>query len=146
MNATESSQIGYLEYWTKLLLVQAYSATWTTMSLYFADPESSLSSEQKIPVQVVRASVSRWRMWLWLGLNALVTLSGLILMSWQATCKRKPVVDPVLAAVMLDPQKLLEEDRTGLCDATRLAIVDKGVGILKIRRFGDGRKEAHFIG
>lgn len=145
MNATETSQFGNIDQWTQALLVDAYSATWTVMSQNFADPSLSLSSQQNAPVQVVRASILRWRMWLWLGLNGLVTVSGLVLIALQANCKRKPVVDTVLAAVMLDPQMVLKEDRTGLCNASRLAGVDESVGVLKLARFEDGSGEGHFL-
>ncbi|KAK0726162.1 hypothetical protein B0H67DRAFT_551532 [Lasiosphaeris hirsuta] len=146
MNVTEGSQFGRLEQWTQQLLKQAYFATWTVMSIYCTDPEkATLSSSKTTPFQIVQASVSAQRMWLWLALNALVTLSGLMLLCWQSSCKRKPVVDVVLAAVMLDPRELLDEDKTGLCNASRLTSADDAVAILRLRRAMDERENSHFV-
>lgn len=153
MNVAETSQVGRLEQWTQQLLKQAYFATWNVMSIYFADPQDydsdvpdSLSSSTTVPVQTVLASVPKERMWLWLELNVLVTLSGRMLLAWQtACCERKPVVDPVLAAVMLDPRRLLQGDNTGLCNALRLTRADEeAVGVLRLRR-ARNREGAHFL-
>ncbi|KAK0623834.1 hypothetical protein B0T14DRAFT_565153 [Immersiella caudata] len=151
MSVTSSSQLGKLPQWTQRLLQQAYFATWTEMSIYFADPPDfdsdvpePLSSGTTVPIQVVLASINRDRMWLWLGLNVLVTVSGVLLLAWQTGgCEAKVVIDPVLVAVMLDSQRLLDGDDTGLCNASRLADADEELGVLRLRRIGGG-KGGHF--
>lgn len=46
---------------------------------------------------------------------------------------------------MLDPCKLLEEDDTGLRNASRLAKVDKAVGVLRLSQLVDGSEDTHFL-
>jgi len=155
MNVTGISQVRQLEQWTRRLLKQAYFATWTAMSIEFSSlaydrtdgesKEGPLSSSIKVPVQMVKASVYVRRIWLWLALNGLVTMSGLFLLIWQSACERKPVVDPVLSAVMLDPRKLLDKDSTWLCDASRLTSVDGELGLLRWRRADSKDGEGHFL-
>ncbi|KAK5655240.1 hypothetical protein OQA88_5807 [Cercophora sp. LCS_1] len=151
MSVTSSSQRGKLSQWTQQLLQQAYFATWTEMSIYFADPPdfdgdvpASLSSGTTVPIEVVLASINRGRMWLWLGLNVLATVSGVLLLACQMVgCEGKAAVDPVLVAVMLDSRGLLDGDDTGLCNASRLVEADEELGMLRLRRVGDG-KGGHF--
>lgn len=111
MNSSSVNQMGRQEAYVKTILTQSYFGIWTSMAEYFRSNErSGAVTHAAIPTPVVRAQVTVWRMWLWLGLNLLVTISGTILYILQICCGTKPTSDTVLTALMLDPSRILERD------------------------------------
>jgi hypothetical protein len=51
----------------------------------------------------LKASVSRWRVYLWLAVNSLLTCSGIALLVIQSRCSRAPVIDTPAAAITTVP-------------------------------------------
>ncbi|KAH6673266.1 hypothetical protein B0J14DRAFT_639209 [Halenospora varia] len=135
MNSTQTSQLGQLDTWTQSLLINAYSATWTSFNVYFGSGDTALEADISIPVIGVRANVNSRRVWFWFCCNGLVTVSGLCLMWVRIGCERKVIVDPVLTAVLLDASGVIERDINGLCNASRLGKEDENLGALRLRQF-----------
>lgn len=130
----ETFQHGKLELQLRNSLTQAYQATWSHLTEVLAN--SSLIETQAMEPHptLLRAQVSSWRMFTWLGINALFLLSGLLLLVLQSTCEGKTVNDPVVAALMLDSSGVIESDVTGLCNATDLG-QSKGDADAKLKLF-----------
>lgn len=105
-----------LENHTRSLLTAAYIGSWSTLTDSFGRGSDvpPLTTQGTKSELVLQAAISTWRMCVFLGLNALVTLCGIVLIILQSGCERKPVVDTVLAAIMLDSSDLLKGDRNGL--------------------------------
>ncbi|KAF2138626.1 uncharacterized protein K452DRAFT_338756 [Aplosporella prunicola CBS 121167] len=74
----------------------------------------------KEPVQANEARIEFWRVYTWLALNVLVAFSGIIVCILQKKCSRQVVREPVLAALMLDPTPIFENEQSGLCDTDNL--------------------------
>jgi hypothetical protein len=99
-NITRSSQINRLDNYTISLLARAYQGSWNALNDVVSNATVTMTVTE--PFEAVRASISKPRMYAWAAVNLLLTLSGTILVITQAQCKRKPVVDAVLAAIMMD--------------------------------------------
>ncbi len=104
-----------LDAYTRGMLSVAYQASWNSLSNEFqtGDPTETAVAAT-IPVLV--AHVARWRMLTWLGLNALLTISGILLAVLQSTCSGKTVRDPAMTALLLDSKAVLDSDADGLCN------------------------------
>ena len=90
------------------LLIRSYAASWTYIRR--ATPSnSSAFTDIQIVVPTSRPNVLRWRAWLWLWLNLLFTLSGLLFLFVQ------------------------KRDRA-LCNFSTLAEDDEGIGHLRFTR------------
>lgn len=106
----------------------AYQASWNSLSNMWQ--ASLLPTKISTPYSVLIARVTTWRVCAWLGLNLVLTISGLLLAVLQKNCQNKTVRDPALAALMLDTSALLSQDSTGLCNAVALR---KGDNALRLR-------------
>jgi hypothetical protein len=133
-NITRSSQINRLDNYTVSLLARAYQGSWNALNDVVSNATVTVTVTE--PVEAVRAFISKPRMYAWTAVNLLLTLSGTILVITQAQCKRKPVVDAVLAAIMMDTSVVRSNDSTGLCNAVKLQDSDKSVGKLRLQRSG----------
>ncbi|KAK1973990.1 hypothetical protein LZ30DRAFT_741824, partial [Colletotrichum cereale] len=119
---------GQLEKYLRDSLAQAYQGTWSAFTEYlvkqeWAPGDSNVTTKAWEPVHLLQAQVSSLRMILWMGLNLLLVLSGVLLIAVQTTTEGKTVNSPTVAAIMLDSSKAIRADRSGLCNA-----VDTGDG------------------
>lgn len=73
------------------LITTAYQGAWSTLTSYFGDKDLNYTAARQIPVIV--AQVSKPRVVVWLLLNVLLTISGVLLCMMQYTCNRPPLVD-----------------------------------------------------
>ena len=131
MNASASDPSGRLEDFTKSVVARGYQASWNALN----DKAGTLAriATQK-PHTAVRASVLKSRMYMWAGINLLLSLSGGLLIFVQRQCIRKPVVDTNIAAIMMDSSPLLEQDVNGLCNAVMLGKKDNRLKMLRLRK------------
>lgn len=84
------------------------------------------------PYVLLEARVQAYRVYLWLGLNVLLVVSGLLLFALQKSCQIKTVNDPGFASMMMDSLEVITVDKTGLCNATD---VGSGHGNAHVRVF-----------
>jgi hypothetical protein len=148
MSFSSASLLINMDFYVRRILVQAYCGSWSSMSDYFA-PEVPVraSTNMILPVNVVEAHVEAWRIWLWLGLNCLMPISGIVLWVVQRCSLNKPTSDPVLTAIMMDASRLLEKDTSGLCNAVTLSKLETSPAngaLLRLRR-PQGRDFFHFV-
>ncbi|KAJ4303691.1 hypothetical protein N0V90_002592 [Kalmusia sp. IMI 367209] len=113
------------------MLTVAYQASWNSLANYWATggivPATTVLRR---PVPVLVASISTWRAWTWLGVNALLTVSSILLAVLQSQSQAKTVRDPVISALLLDTSHIIQHDRRGLCNAVD---ADKTDGQLRLR-------------
>ena len=133
MNTTSAPTYDNADHYLRGTVALAYQASWNSLTDLFSDSGAEHSSTGvSVPRAVIRASVSRSRMVAWLGLNLLLTVSGLILMWLQSRCSGKTVRDFTLAAILMDPQEILRQDESGLCNAVSISKADRSLGALRL--------------
>ncbi|KAK1758147.1 hypothetical protein QBC47DRAFT_295083 [Echria macrotheca] len=140
---------GGLETTLRNSLVQAYQGTWSALTESFtASPDQRLQTPVWTPHTLLKAQIAKWRVVVWMGLNLLLGLSGLLLFIIQSTCEGKTVNDPVVTAMMLDSSEVIDVDKTGLCNATDVGRGHGNAGmrmLLRVRsRSGSARGEDYF--
>jgi hypothetical protein len=118
--------------YTIRVLPRAYGAAWTALTDMFA-PSAMLKTDVMIPVLMSRAQVSHWRVYVWLALNLLLTLSGLLFIFVQRRGQKPLVVDVAIAALLLDTSRVLANDQHGLCDLSQLTEEDSKIGPLRLQ-------------
>ncbi|KAJ9661528.1 hypothetical protein H2198_001908 [Neophaeococcomyces mojaviensis] len=89
------------------MIATAYQAGWNSLSNTFSQDVMD-STDVSVPVSVLRADITSWRIWLWFGLNASLTMSGLLFGVLQWHSRTDAVAKPALAALLIDPQAIVE--------------------------------------
>jgi hypothetical protein len=127
------------------LLIRSYAASWTHVRK--ATDVLPLSSEVQIAIPTSHAKVLWWRVWVWLSLNLLFTLSGLLFLVVQSLSGQKLVTSPQLAALLLDTSEVLHKKNRAFCDFSALTKDDKGLGYLHFTRNWDqgGHRQVGFV-
>ncbi|KAH0444687.1 hypothetical protein CcaCcLH18_00345 [Colletotrichum camelliae] len=126
---------GRLEQSLRDSLVQTYQGTWSAMTEYFKTdnmPHGKLKTTGWEPVQALQAQVSSFRILLWLGMSMLLVLSGILVLVLDSYSEGKMVINPVIAAIMLDSSEVIAADDTGLCNAVDIG-KDHGNTGLRLR-------------
>lgn len=100
-------------------LATAYQASWNSLANRFAQ-DSMDSTELSVPVEVLRALITSWRIWLWLGLNACLTVSALILACLQQHLRADVMRYPALTALLVDSRSVFEQRTEGFSDVGSL--------------------------
>jgi len=118
--------------YTIRVLPRAYGAAWTALTDTFA-PSEMLKTDVMIPVLMSRAQVFHWRVYVWLALNILLTLSGVLFIFAQRRGEKPLVVDVAIAALLLDTSRVLANDQQGLCDLSQLTEEDAKIGPLRLQ-------------
>jgi hypothetical protein len=115
---------GYL----KGMLTVAYHATRSALVHQIADSKTTISATPSEPI--VRASVNRGRLYGWLGLNACLTLSAMLLWTVQSVTAKssKTVRDPTLVALTTNMDAVCHYNGDGLCNAVALQRGDNKLG------------------
>jgi hypothetical protein len=133
MNTTSAPTYNNIEYYLRGTIALAYQASWNSLTDLFSDDgESNSTTGSSVPQDVIRASVLASRMYAWFGLNLLLTAAGLILMWLQSRCNGKTVRDFTLAAILMDPQEILRQDESGICNAVTISKQDRSLGAFKL--------------
>ncbi|KAF9630936.1 hypothetical protein BFW01_g1807 [Lasiodiplodia theobromae] len=114
------------------ILNVAYQGAWSATAYFTNNGPDTLTTVAYERIQAVRAEVTAWRVWLWLVLNGVLTLTGLVVYYLQSRVVRPVVQDPVLTAVMMDPSNILKHDRDGICDIDNIGGSDKHDRLLSL--------------
>lgn len=116
-----------LDNYSRGMLTVAYQASWNSLANYWSRGEdiTAPTTTLRRPVAVLVASVSKWRVWTWLVVNALLTVSGVLVAVLQSSSLAKTVRDPVVLALMVDNSHVLARDTSGLCNAQRIDKMDE---------------------
>ncbi|CVL06973.1 uncharacterized protein FMAN_12060 [Fusarium mangiferae] len=133
---------GELEVYLRNSLIQAYQGAWSALTDYFSDPDSPAQVDIWQPSSLLKVRVSVWRMYTWLGINALLVVSGVLLLALQSRCRVKTVNDPVVASLMIDSSAVINSDKTGLCNATDIG---SGFGNARLEVFLKVNSISHLV-
>jgi hypothetical protein len=134
-----SSLLGFVSVYTDIaalcyvssLLTWAYHASWSAMPLHLGSAsELSLITPME---SVVLTSVSRPRLYGWLGINVALTLAATVIgvVSHIAAKKMKTVRNTTLAALRMDVFKITRRKGSGPCNAASLNKGDSALGRMK---------------
>lgn len=126
-----------LDNYTKGMLLVAYQACWNALANNWSNDSTYLQTELSLPYPALTASVNARRVWIWLLLNCLLTISGLILAILQASTRAKTVRNPELSALLLDTKQIIDKGSPGLCNAVKIAKEDQHL-VLRLRCSEDG--------
>lgn len=121
-----------LDNYTKWMLLLAYQACRNTLANVWSNDTASCQTELSLPYPALTASVNIRGVWIWLLLNCLLTISGLILAYLPTSTRAKTVRNPVLSAFLLDTKKTIDKGSPGLCDAVKIAKEDRYL-IMRLR-------------
>jgi len=95
-----------ITYYATEVLSRAYQSIWGALTEEFHADNVSLSTNVHIVVNdSVQAQVTFWRVWLWLGLNVMLTLSGLLWFLYGSS-ELGMVFDAESTALLLDPTSI----------------------------------------
>jgi hypothetical protein len=97
LNISHTNGWNAIDTYTHNLVVQSYQATWSRLAEYLAQGDG-VSNTIHEPKEAVRARVSTLRIYVWIGLNMLLTVSGIVLWIVQTQCKHKVILDPTLSS------------------------------------------------
>src|SRR6266568_1216861 len=78
------------------------------------------SRRRQVAVSTSKAKVSSGRVLLWLLLNLIFTVSGLLFLFLQTRCSQPVIVDASMAALPLDTSDVLHMRNRALCNFSRL--------------------------
>jgi len=120
------------------ILPRSYRAAWTALSDNLTT-NTTLTTSVTVPVPVLIAHVQLWRVYLWVVLNLMLTLSGILLLFVQYLCVNRLVVDTGIAVLLLDTQREEEKNPRGLSSFSKLTDEDSQIGLLRLRNEG-GKK------
>jgi hypothetical protein len=135
MNTTQLNSYHNIENYTANLLTYSYQGAWDMLQRTFDSTNTNLTAIPREPR--VQASVVYSRVYGWLFLSWLFTLSSLPLRWLTGQCKRSAVIDGQTAMLMTDPSEVLKEHG----DLTNLVSVTKNEGkiMLKLEESSAGR-------
>jgi hypothetical protein len=110
------------------MLTVAYHATRSALVEQATDSTTTITAIPSEPI--VRALVNRRRLYVWLALNATLTLAALLLWVVQSTTTKtsKTVRDPTLVALTTNMDAVCHKNGDGLCNAVALSGGDKKLG------------------
>ena len=123
------------------LLTRSYAAAWTFLMNEYVDKypgRETVETEVQVAVSTSKANVSLGRVLLWLLLNLMFTLSGLLFLFLQTRCSQPVIVDASMAALLLDTSDVLHVRNRALCNFSRLVKDDKDIGYLELRQAREG--------
>ena len=127
MNTTQLNSYHNIENYTANLLKYSYQGAWDMLQRSFDSTNTNMTAIPREPR--VQASVVCSRVYGWLFISWLFTLSGLPLLWLMRQCKRSAVIDGQTAMLMTDPGEVLREHG----DLTNLASVTKSEGQIRLK-------------
>ncbi len=121
------------------VLNRAFNGAWSALnSLNDTYDPTYPATPVSLPHQVSEASVHVDRVYAWMGVNLLITISGFVLWLAQRKCQRPAVNSGVMAALLMDTRDILL-DVDDLRDLVKLTHQhSKEVGPLRLRRTEGG--------
>jgi len=128
------------------LLTRSYGASWASLQYALSGSSAFLETDVQIAVPTSRANVLWWRAFLWLTLNLMFTLSGLIFFVIQWTCDQPLIGNPALAALLLDTTEVQHKRDRAFCNFSTLVGDDKDIGYVYLKNTkGGGHKRAEIL-
>lgn len=130
LNFTMPWMHGTIDDYTGSILRLAYHATWSAITERLGN-ETQITTAN-LAESVVRASVNRNRLYIWLGLSAAVSMSAILVALGQNFSTKKTIRDSTLALLTLDLTEVTHSGRaSGLCNAVTLNKKDRKLPRLK---------------
>jgi hypothetical protein len=126
---------GNLDGYVTGMLTLAYHATWSTMPLHLDRHNETIAITPMDPV--VRASVKRSRIYIWLAMNATLTIAAVLIGIAQCFSSTKVVRNTTLAALTLDVSEVTHETHNGFCNAVAMNKDDKSLGRMKWKEYNE---------
>ncbi|KAF8245488.1 hypothetical protein K440DRAFT_634182 [Wilcoxina mikolae CBS 423.85] len=109
--------------YTKSVIQYSYSATWDAMDQKFSPADGGIPTRQQVTILI--ATVKEARVYAWLGINLLFTISGLLQWMLQIRCKRPVVIDTAAVAITTDASLLYEKSKGEALEWRKLCYVTK---------------------
>lgn len=78
----------------------------------------------KLPFPVPKPDIVTWRVWTWLALKCLLTMSSLIVITLQWKTAAQTVCNLEISTLLLDTRHFLNKTAPGLCNAVKLCKLD----------------------
>jgi hypothetical protein len=91
--------------YTKYTIQVAYTAAWEVLDQDLGEPR--LEVGKKRPETILRASIKKERVYVWLALNVLFTTAGVLHIILQQRNSRPVVIDTAAVAITTDASRLL---------------------------------------
>lgn len=108
-----------LETYVTGMLTMGYQASWSTLMRRLGNYTEPISFKESEPAVFV--SVDRQKVYIWLSMNATLTLAAVIVYGASLKAKTKTVRDTTLAPLTMDLSNILHKPETsGLCTAVSL--------------------------
>lgn len=130
LNITQPWMHDNLNNYTTGILTLAYHAAWSSLMKRLgnaSEPTTTRAAES-----VVRATVDRTRICIWLAMSAMLTVSALLVAVAQNVSTTKTVRDTTLAALAMDLTEVTHSGHaSGLCSAVTLSKEDHQLPRLK---------------
>lgn len=137
MNFTQMPTWQNRDGYVKSLVRYTYHTTWNSMQTKYSNESSECQVSRR--VEMLEVLVSRSRVAYWLGINALLTLSGFVLLIIERNSVRPVVLDFAAGAITMDSSAVLgrrryEHELTKMSYVTRK---DAKIGKLRLVRVDD---------
>lgn len=131
MNSSIPSSWGNIDDYVIDLLSRSYSGAWTALTNYLGQPTTSTSLTPRFVPSVpsLQARVNMPRVLIWLGIQLLATLCGVLFFVKQAGTKYRLIGDTTLAAFELDTSGATEGTGKKLKSGDILKLQPKGQGL-----------------
>lgn len=117
------------------MLTLAYHATWSTMPLHLDSHNETIAIIPMDPV--VRASVKRSQIYIWLAMNATLTIAAVFVRIAQYFSSTKVVRNITLTTLTLDVSEVTHETDNGLYNAVAMNRVDKSLERMKWKEYSE---------
>ena len=138
-NMTLVSPYNNINNFVTQVVSRSYQMAWTALTNKFQSPSTSVSSSVEIVIQLSEAEVAVWRVYVWLVLNLLLTLTGPLFFFVQGM-DRATVIDSQIAVLLLNPEGVLDGLDRDLGNLSMLTDEDsKAVGRLGLEE-RDGKR------
>ncbi|KDR84642.1 hypothetical protein GALMADRAFT_151441 [Galerina marginata CBS 339.88] len=133
-NVSVPSSFNNIDNYVRAVLSRSYQASWVALTNHFQPTLESLSTDVDIALtSSLQASVSPWRVYLWLLLNLLLGITGIISWFVQKSCDKPFVINSEVAMLLLDSQNIHNYDKRQLYDLSILTPEDiTQVGLLRL--------------
>jgi hypothetical protein len=119
-----------LDDYTSGMLTVGYQAAWSGLMKILGNETELVAFYPS--QQVVSASIDRWKIYIWLAMNMMLTISAILVFVAQSLSKTKTIRDTAIAAITMNMSDVVHSSRaSGLCNMVALGKPDKNLPRLK---------------
>jgi hypothetical protein len=108
MNVSVPSAWHNLDRYVAEFLERSYAVSWAAVTNFVGEYDPQLSTTYRVAVPASQALVDIKRVYLWLSLHLLITISGILFLVVQADMKVPVITDTTLTAFYLDSNEVYE--------------------------------------